>query len=122
MGVAMGIHPAPWFANIYLARRIDNKIKELGEKYGTDGKSAFLIFKRFLDDLFKIFRGTSKQLHELFIEMNKIHPTLKFTMEHTTPENEKDEDKCDCPKKKSIPFLDTSISIEILLTSHLIRN
>ena len=33
-------------------------------------------------------------------------------MEHTTPENEKDEDKCDCPKKKIIPFLDTSISIE----------
>ena len=75
-GVAMGIHPAPSFANIYPARRIDNKVKELGEKYGTDGKSAFLIFKRFLDDLFKIFRGTSKQLHELFIEMNKsIQPS-----------------------------------------------
>lgn len=44
--------------------------------------------------------------------MNQIHPTLKFTMEHTTPEDEKEEDKCDCPTKKSIPFLDTSISIE----------
>ena len=42
--------------------------------------------KRFLDDILKIFKGTTKQLHELFDDMNKIHPTLKFTMNHTTPE------------------------------------
>ena len=112
IGVAMGIHPAPSFANIYLSRRIDNKLIELGEKYGKDHKSAFIIFKRFLDDLFKIFRGTTKQLHNLFSEMNEIHPTLKFTLDHTSPENEKEEDKCDCPEKKSIPFLDTSLSIK----------
>ena len=112
IGVAMGIHPAPSFANLYLARRIDKYISELGYKYGTDGRSAFLIFKRFLDDIFKIFKGTTKQLHRLFEDMNKIHPTLKFTMAHTTPELESEEDKCDCEKTKSIPFLDTSISIE----------
>ena len=44
--------------------------------------------------------------------MNKIHPTLKFILDHTTPEDEKEEDHCDCPNKKSIPFLDTSLSIE----------
>ena len=27
IGVAMGMHPAPSFANIYLARRLDNQIK-----------------------------------------------------------------------------------------------
>ena len=29
IGTAMGVHPAPNYANIYLSRRIDNKIKEL---------------------------------------------------------------------------------------------
>ena len=35
VGVAMGIHPAPSFANIYLARRIDRIITQLGKKYGV---------------------------------------------------------------------------------------
>ena len=55
IGVAMGIHPAPSFANVYLARRIDKYITELGFKYGENGQSAFLLFKRFLDDIIKIF-------------------------------------------------------------------
>ena len=33
-------------------------------------------------------------------------------MNHTTPNEEAAEDRCDCPDQKSIPFLDTSISIE----------
>ena len=45
--VALGIHPAPSFANIYLARRIDRKIEKLGEKYGKDYKSAFFYLKDF---------------------------------------------------------------------------
>ena len=44
--------------------------------------------KLFLDDMFKILIGTTKQLHKLFKNMNKIHPTLKFTMNHTTPAEE----------------------------------
>ena len=39
--------------------------------------------------------------------MNQIHPTLKFTMSHTSPDEESEEDKCGCEIKKSIPFLDT---------------
>ena len=77
-----------------------------------NNKSAFIIFKRFLDDLFQIFLGTTKQLHDLYKEINKIHPTLKFTMIHTSVENEAEEDKCDCQYRKSIPFLYTSLSIE----------
>ena len=37
IGVAMGIHPAPSFANIYLARRIDKKLEDLGRKYRENG-------------------------------------------------------------------------------------
>ena len=42
IGVAIGIHPAPFYANIYLARIIHNKIRELGLKYREDNKSAFI--------------------------------------------------------------------------------
>ena len=58
-GVAMGIHPALSFANIYLDRRLDDIMAELGNKYGGNGKSAFKIFKRFVGDLFQIFTGTT---------------------------------------------------------------
>ena len=78
IGVAMGIHPAPSFANIYLARRIDTAIRELGMKYGENGNSAFILFKRFLDDLFKVLHGTTKKLHILFDEINEIHPKLNL--------------------------------------------
>ena len=44
--------------------------------------------------------------------MNQIHPSLKFTLAHTTPEEELDEDKCECNKEVCIPFLDTLLSIK----------
>ena len=96
IGVAMGIHPAPSFANIYLARRLDGAIRDISEKYGENGQLAFQIFKQFLDDLFQIFRGTSKQLHKMYEEINQIHPTIKFTMVHTTNDLEPEQDRCDC--------------------------
>ena len=106
----MGIHPAPSFANIYLARRIGKEIIRLANKY--ENNEAFKLLKRFLDDLFHTFTGTSKQLHELYKEINKIHPTLKFTMVHTTLDNEPPEDRCECERTTEIPFLDTSLKIE----------
>ena len=37
IGIVMGIHPAPSLANIYIARRLDEAIKSLGDKYGENG-------------------------------------------------------------------------------------
>ena len=65
IGVAMGIHPAPPFANIYLAKRIDNQIEKLAFQYGKNCKSSILMMKRFLDDILKVFQGSTKQLHSL---------------------------------------------------------
>ena len=61
-----------------------NKIKELGLKYGEDNKSTFVLFKRFLDDIIKLFTGTSKQLDIFVEEIKQIHPPLKFTKCHKT--------------------------------------
>ena len=111
IGTAMGVHPAPSYANIYLAKRIDQLIIELA-KGKENGNSCLLLFKRFLDDIFQIFQGTTKELHKLFDSINQIHPTLKFTFQHTTLEKETEEEKCGCEERKSIPFLDTSCSLE----------
>ena len=70
-----------------------------------------LLLKRFLDDLFLVFQGTTKQIHQLLDKINKIHKNIQFTMQHTNNKNEKDEDKCDCIPKQAISFLDTSCSI-----------
>ena len=59
-GTAMGVHQAPNYANIYLARIIDTQIKLLYQKHGQKALSLFL---RFLDDIFSIFIGTTKDLH-----------------------------------------------------------
>ena len=107
----MGKHRAPSYANIYIARRLDNKIRELGIKYGSNGRSAWLLIKRFLDNFITLFVGTTKQQHIIFYEMNKIHPTLKFTLNHTTPEDESEEERCKCKPQNSIPFLDTSLTL-----------
>ena len=109
IGAAMGTKPAPDYANIFLARRIDGRIKELTQKYS--GKPIYFM-KRFLDDIFKIFVGSTKQFHKLFEELNTIHPTIKFTMTHTTNPNEDKESRCSCPPQDSIPFLDTSCKIQ----------
>ena len=108
----MGTPPAPSYANIYMAKRIDNQIKEIGQKYGQDKTSAIFLLKRFLDDIFQIFIGSTKDLHNFFDEINNIHPTLKFTLSHTTLEYETEEEKCLCQSTESVPFLDTSCSIE----------
>ena len=45
-------------------------------------------------------------------EINQIRPLLKFTINHTTPSSEAQEDRCDCVPQSSIPFMDMSIIIE----------
>ena len=84
----MGVKPIPDYANIFMAS-INTKIKNL---FGED---ILILLKRFLDDFFLIFQGSTKELHKLFEQINQIHPTIKFTMNHTSIEGEDMEDKCD---------------------------
>ena len=105
IGAAMGSKPIPHYANTFMAS-IDNIIKEL------DKTKALLLLKRFLDDYFMIFNGSTKKLHALFVEINSVHPTIKLTRNHTTIENEPLEDRCSCDPMYSIPFLDTLCTIK----------
>ena len=60
IGCAMGTKPAPSYADNFMARRIDDLIIGLAQKHGKSNKSPLAIFKRFSDDIFSIFQGTSK--------------------------------------------------------------
>ena len=105
IGAAMGMKPIPAYANTFMAT-IDKKIKDL------EGAEAITLLKRFLDDYFLIFQGSTKDLHRLFEILNQMHPTIKFTINHTSIKNKNKEEKCDCIESYSIPFLDVSCSIK----------
>ena len=67
------------------------------------------MLKRFLDDILMLFTGTSANLHCFIDAINKIHPTLKFTVTHT---KHPDDTGCDCPPLDRLPFLDTALRIK----------
>ena len=111
IGTAMGIHPAPPYANLFMAD-LDEKILNLGE---SKFPGSVLAWKRFLDDCFGLWKGNLEDLYKFLEEINKLHPTIRFTMEHSTPYTcsmINIHHDCWCHQTKSIPFLDTLIFIE----------
>ena len=112
IGAAMGSPPVPSYANIFMAGNIDPQIQNIAKKYDTGNTKSIDLIKRFLDDIFLIFNGTTKDLHSFFSDLNKIHPTIKFTINHTSNPYENSEERCDCTPQESIPFLDTLCSIK----------
>ena len=105
IGCAMGTRSAPNYANNFMARKLDKNIIKLA----TQNQK---LFKRFLDDIFSIFKGTTKELHDLFNKMNELHESIKFTMNHTSVPNEEFRNKCDCEQQRAIPFLDVLCSVQ----------
>ena len=112
IGCAMGTKPAPSYADIFMAKKIDNRIIYLAQAYGTNTTNPLTMFNRFLDDIFSIFKGSTKDLHKLFDEMNEMHESIKFTMNHSSPPTESEENRCQCEMQPSIPFLDVLCSIQ----------
>ena len=89
-----------------------SKINKKIEAFSDEDNAAFLaLLKRFLDDVFLLNFGSSRKLQDLLEKINKMHPTINFTMSHTTRDDEPLEDRCHCDAMTSIPFLDTSCSI-----------
>ena len=89
VGTAMGNKAAPPYVSLFMGYH-EETIQE-----------AFIwatpFWKRFIDDIFLIFLGTTKQLQPMKDFMNNLHPTTKCTFEHSTQE---------------ISFLDMKIYIE----------
>ena len=110
IGTAMGSRPAPCYANIFMAKKIDTQIENLAKSYNFENPIKF--FKRFLDDIFILFRGSLDNLHTFLQDLNSIHPTIKFTMSHTVPYQKEDSSlNCNCDISTSLAFLDTSCKI-----------
>ena len=112
IGTAMGTVCAPPFATVFMGK-IDNMLRELAKNLTENQEDPIRLYKQFVDDIFIVWRGSVDQLQKFLEKMNEIHPTIKFTAEFTSPF------KCDiqgphdcfCHLTKSIPFLDTSVSI-----------
>ena len=112
IGTAMGTVCAPPFANIFM-RKIDILLRNLAQNLTKNKEDPIRLYRRFLDDIFIVWRGSVEDLQEFLEEMNKIHPTIKFTAEMTSPYkcHMKGPHDCFCHQTQSIPFLDTSVSI-----------
>ena len=61
IGDAMGQGHVPDTANIFLDRKIDRKINEIASQLLNSGLNPLYFIKRFLDDIFQIFLGTTKE-------------------------------------------------------------
>ena len=111
IGTAMGMKPAPDYANIFMAK-IDKSISEIADQ--NKDKFTLKFYKRFLDDIYILFNGSNKHLHEFLQMCNQINPHIKFTITHSTPYNitPNGEDDCECEALISIPFLDTQTTIK----------
>ena len=104
IGTAMGTRSAPSYANIFMAQRIDPKIIEVASIFG-EGVHPIRFLKRFLDDIFLIFTGSISNLHAFLSEINDIHPSIKFTMNHTMPESiDVGQAQCTCKPSSSFAF------------------
>ena len=76
VGTAMGTKTAPRYANFLMGHHKET-IRE-----------AFIwaipFLKRFIGNVLLIFLGTNEQLQSMKDFMNNLHPTIKFTFEHST--------------------------------------
>jgi len=108
IGTAIGTKLAPNYADIVMAV-IDELILKAAAKHG-DGTFPISFYKCFLDNIFFVFLGSHKKLHEFLDEMNQIHPAICFTICHTKLPGAVD--TCECQELDKIPFLDTTISVK----------
>ena len=84
-GTAMGTRVAPTYANLFM--------DSIERKYIYTYSKKPIVWFRFIDDVWGIFRGTELELKEFADYCNTFHNSIKFTMEYS---------------RKSVTFLDVS--------------
>ena len=102
----MGSGPIPTYANIFMAK-IDEVILQLAG-------DNLMFLKRFLDDIICVWKGKIEELYIFMDKLNTIHPSIKFTFNHTAPQECKIQEPhdCWCHTSRAVPFLDTNIWLE----------
>lgn len=88
-GASMGTKCAPTYSSLFMG-----KFEEINILPRI--RNSILIYVRYIDDIFFIWKGTEEELLKFFAEINLIHPTIKF--DHTF-------------SKKTTNFLDSKVSI-----------
>ncbi|XP_065672126.1 uncharacterized protein LOC136089953 [Hydra vulgaris] len=74
-GTSMGTRVAPCYANLFMGR--------LDEQITNQFPNHITFYRRFIDDIFFIFQGPIEVLDQICNYMNTIHPTIKFTFNHS---------------------------------------
>ena len=77
-GTAMGTKMAPSYANLFMGKLEPTLIAQ--------DPTHIKMWKRYIDDIFIIWTGTEDQLQTFLQNINKIHPTIKFTYESDSQE------------------------------------
>ena len=75
-GVAMGTKCALIYANLFLSHFEDNYIYNL-----VNNKCSF--YKKFIDDIFIIWKSTLDDLKTFVGQLNTLHPTIKFDTKYS---------------------------------------
>ena len=91
IGVAMGSRVSPTFACLFMGAFEHLALKK------WKGIQPYL-YKRYIDDIFFMWRSSEKELQDFIKHLNSLHPFIKFKASYNI-------------EKKSVEFLDTIISI-----------
>ena len=87
-GTAMGTRVAPNFANVYMGRLEERFV------YQTEWANHIIIWVRFIDDIFLIWKNDQDSLISFINYLNNVVPSIKFTHEISA---------------HSVNFLDTTV-------------
>merc|ERR1712240_881104 len=91
-GTAMGTRVAPTFARIFMGWL------ETGMLAAWAGAAVHL-WRRFIDDIFFVWKGLEEELKEFTWHCNTFHPTIKFTFDYNL-------------QTRAVDFLDIHIWID----------
>ena len=73
-GASMGTKCAPTYSSLFMGKFEEiNIIPRI--------RNSILLYVRYIDDIFFIWKGTEEELQKFLAEVNHIHPTIKFDYE-----------------------------------------